>query len=148
MTTEPLYLEEYNIQNHTEATEVPDCAPSTICSIDVNTQKVTPIYWTDDYIWGIAINGSNLYYSGSKSSISPKENHTSYMVDLRTKEKTNLDIPVLISGDMAVWDNTLYCIGWNNDVRGIYMIDLKTKDVRLLYKASEKGFINGFSLNY
>ncbi len=141
-------LEEYNKQNYTEETEVPDCAPSTICAVDVNTEKVTPIYWTDDYIWGIAINGSNLYYSGSKSSISPKEDHTCYMVDLRTKEKTNLDIPILISGDMAVWDNILYCIGWNNDVRGIYMIDLKTKNVQLLYKASEKGFINGFSLNY
>lgn len=141
-------LEEYNKQNYTDETEIPDCAPSTICSIDVNTEQVMPIYQTDDYIWGIAVSGQQLYYCGSKSSISPKQDHTCYLVDLKTQEKTKLDIPIQVSGDMAVWDNVLYCIGWKDDIRGIYTIDLETKEAKLLHSASEKGFINGFSLNY
>lgn len=141
-------LEEYNRQNHTEETEVPECAPSTIYCVDIQTEKVTPAAQTDYYIWGMAVSGEQLYYCGSNSSLSPKEEHTCFFVDLETKEQSELDIPVLISGDMAVWDNTLYCIGWKDTVRGIYAIDLSTKDTILLYSASENGFVNGFSLNY
>ncbi|MDO4174054.1 MAG: hypothetical protein Q4D42_04765 [Eubacteriales bacterium] len=141
-------LQAYNEQHHTEQAEIPDCAPSTICSIDVDTEEITPVYQTEDYVWGLAVSGQQLYYCGSKSGVSPKEEHTCYLVDLKTQEKTECDFPVLISGDMAWWDHVLYCMGWKDEVRGIYAIDLISGDVTLVYRASEQGFINGLSLNY
>ena len=53
--------------------------------------------------------------------------------------------------ELAVWKDTLYCLGWKDGIRGIYEIDLATMDTTLIYSAGKdgfKGFINGFSLNY
>lgn len=127
----------------------PPAAPSNICSIDMATEEVRQIYSTDDYIWGIAAAGQKLYYAGSRGAFSRE--HKCYVVDLQAKTKTELDVPVHISGEMAVWKDTLYCLGWKDGIRGIYEIDLATMDTTLIYSAGKdgfKGFINGFSLNY
>lgn len=141
-------IEKYNQEQHPindDATPIP--APSTFCSVDMDTLEVTPVYTAEEYIWGIAVSGDDLYYSSSASGTSNKKNYAVYHVNLKTKEKTKLDLPVHISGDMAIWNNTIYCIGWIGETRGVYSINLDTLESNLIY-TSDTGFINQISLNY
>lgn len=141
-------MQNYNYEQHPwEEDSGPIPAPSTFCSVDMNTLEVTPVYTTDKYIWGIAASGDNLYYSSSASGTSNTKDYAVYHVNLKTKEKTKLDLPVHISSNMAIWDNVIYCLGWIDETRGVYSINLDTLEYELIY-SSDNGFINGFSLNY
>ncbi|MDO5784908.1 MAG: hypothetical protein Q4P20_07580 [Eubacteriales bacterium] len=122
-------------------------APSTICSLDVQSGKVKTVYQTKDYIWGMAVSGNMLYYCGAAGPFSER---TCYAVDLETEEKTELPLSVSIRGDMAVWDNVLYMVGLKDGIRGVYAMDLSDLHMDLIYKSQPDGqsIINGMSLNY
>lgn len=123
------------------------CASSIICSLDVHSGEVSQIYQTEDYVWGIAVSGNTLYYGGAAG---PFSENVCYIVDLKTGEKTELPLSVTIKGDMAIWDNVLYVVGVQDDIRGIYAVDLSDLSVDLIYKAQPNGqsIIHGMSLNY
>ena len=128
--------------------EYPEEPPSTICVLDVDTETVSEVYETDGYISGMAADGDYLYYGGAESSSSPDEDFKCYRINIKSGERTELPVPVVITGQMAYWDNILYCLGWKDGIRGIYAVNLDTYETELIHEQEDGGFINGMSLNY
>lgn len=131
-----------------EDVEYPEEPPSTICVLDMDAETVSEVYETDGYIAGMAADGDYLYYGGAESSFSPDEDFKCYRIDIKSGERTELPAPVVITGQMAYWDNILYCLGWKDGIRGIYAVNLDTYETELIHEQEDGGFINGMSLNY
>lgn len=131
-----------------ENSEYPSNPRSTIYMYNIEKDELTPIYETCDYIYGVATDGVHLYYCGSKSSLSPKEENKLYCVALKTQKKESISCPIKITGDMAIWHGKLYCVGWFKDIRGCYSFDLNNESVDKIFSGSNSGFINGLSINY
>lgn len=125
-----------------------ESAASDIAMLDMETKDVRIIYQTNQYVWGLAGNGEKLYLATAPGGTSDKKFNKCYEIDLETNQSMELDIPICVTGDMALWENTLYCLGFVDDVRGIYAYNLLNKDVELILKQKDDEFINGFAMNY
>lgn len=125
-----------------------ESAVSDIAILDMETKDIRTIYQTDQYVWGLAGNAEKLYLATAPGGTSDKKLNKCYEIDLETRQSMELDIPICVTGDMALWENTLYCLGFADDVRGIYAYNLLDNDVELILKQQDDEFINGFAMNY
>lgn len=117
-----------------------------IALLNLKTGAIKQIYKIKHYIHGIAGNKNKLYLNCSLDGVGGK--HFYYKINLKTKKKKKFKPPITITGDMALWNNQLYCIGYKGHIRGIYSINLTTLKEKLICEQKENEFINGFSLNY
>ncbi len=136
------------ISRKCDNTKEDDSAPSDIALLDMKTKKIDVIYTTNQYVWAIAGNDKKLYFCCSPSGTSDKTENKLYEVDLSTKQSFEIKVPFYITEEMALWKNTLYCLGEQNDVRGIYTYNIKTKNTSVILKENKNEYINGFTLNY
>lgn len=125
-----------------------ESAASDIVMLDMETKDVRTIYQTNQYVWGLAGNAEKLFLATAPGGTSDKKFNKCYEIDLETNQSKELDIPICVTGDMALWENTLYCLGFVDDVRGIYAYNLMNNDVELVLKQKDDEFINGFAMNY
>lgn len=125
-----------------------ESAASDIAMLDMETKEIKTLYQTNQYVWGVAGDAEKLYLATAPGGTSDRKNNQCYEIDLKTKKSMELDIPVCVTGDMALWENILYCLGYVDDVRGIYAYNLLSKEVKLILKQEEDEFINGFAMNY
>lgn len=135
-------------ERKSDETEKEDSAGSNIAILDMQTNEIRDVYHTDRYVWGVASDGDTLYICSAPSGTSNKKKNKCYEVNLATQESKELDIPVCITGDMALWNHVLYFLGYINDVRGVYSYNLDNGQTELIMRQSDKEFINGLSLNY
>lgn len=125
-----------------------ESAASDIALLDMGTKNVRTIYQTNQYVWGLAGNIEKLYLATAPGGTSDKKFNKCYEIDLKSKQSMELNIPICVTGDMALWKNTLYCLGFVDDVRGIYAYNLLNNEVELILKQEDDEFINGFAMNY
>ena len=127
-----------------------DCSTSGIALLNMETGKVKQIYKIHKYIWGVAGNEEKLYICCAKAGVGKRNYNILYEVDMATKKKKKLDVPIVVTEKLELWDNTLYCIGRekNDENRGIYAIDLDTLKAEPVYLQGEDAFINDFSMCY
>lgn len=127
-----------------------DCSTSGIALLNMETGKVKQIYKIHKYIWGVAGNKEKLYICCAKSGVGKRNYNTLYEADLATNKKKKLDVPIVVTEKLELWDNTLYCIGRekNDENRGIYAIDLDTLKTEPVYLQQKDAFINDFSMCY
>ena len=127
-----------------------DCSTSGIALLNMETGKVKQIYKIHKYIWGVAGNEEKLYICCAKAGVGKRNYNILYEVDMATKKKKKLDVPIVVTEKLELWDNTLYCIGRekNDENRGIYAIDLDTLKAEPVYLQGEDAFINEFSMCY
>lgn len=135
-------------ERRSDETAEEDSAGSDIAILDMQTEEIRNVYHTDRYVWGVASDGDILYICSAPSGTSNKKKNKCYEVNLATQESKELDIPVCITGDMALWNHVLYFLGYIDDVRGVYSYDLDNGQTELIMRQSDEEFINGFSLNY
>lgn len=125
-----------------------ESAASDIAILNMETKDVRTIYQTDQYVWGLAGNTEKLYLATAPGGTSDKKYNKCYEIDLETNQSMELNMPICVTGDMALWDNILYCLGFVDDVRGIYAYNLMNNNVELILKQKDDEFINGFAMNY
>ena len=127
-----------------------DCSTSGIALLNMETGKVKQIYKIHKYIWGVAGNEEKLYICCAKAGVGKRNYNILYEVDMATKKKKKLDVPIVVTEKLELWDNTLYCIGRekNDENRGIYAIDLDSLKAEPVYLQQEDAFINDFSMCY
>ena len=127
-----------------------DCSTSGIALLNMETGKVKQIYKIHKYIWGVAGNEEKLYICCAKAGVGKRNYNILYEVDMATKKKKKLDVPIVVTEKLELWNNTLYCIGRekNDENRGIYAIDLDTLKAEPVYLQGEDAFINDFSMCY
>ena len=131
-----------------ERKEYPGNPKSKIYLYYIEKGELKQVFDTSEYLYGIAVDDKNIYYSAGKSSLSPKGENQLMRVSIKTGEEELVPCPISITGDMAVWNNELYCVGWMGDQRGCYRFHLKTGAIKEIYSAPENGFLNGMSMSY
>lgn len=123
-------------------------APSFFCKIDLNTNEISTVFDTPLYVISLAVSGDTLVFNALPSAISHIDT-SCYIVNLKTKEEERLILPVEFTGQIALWNDILYGLGYDESgVRGVYSVSLVDKTKTLLYQTSEGCFINNVSINY
>ncbi len=140
----------YRSDNKERECGVNECSTSRIALLNMETGQVRQIYKLHKYIWGVAGNKEKLYILCAKSGVQKRDKNILYEIDMATKEKRKLKIPIVATEKLSLWDNILYCIGRNTNGknRGIYAINLSTLKADLVFPQEKGAFINGFSMCY
>lgn len=128
--------------------EYPENPSSTIFIYDLDSKKLKKVYKTEEYLCGIAADDKFLYYCASSSSLSPKEENKLYRVSFESQKREIIPCSFFITGDMAVWNNVLYFVGWFQGRRGCYSYNLENHSVEKIFLGPQSGFVNGMSMNY
>lgn len=89
-----------------------------------------------------------IYLCCAPSGTSEKEQKKIYAITVSMQEWEELETPFCVTGEMALWDNVLYCLAEKHSVRGIYTWTLEQKYAEQLIRENDEKFINGFSMNY
>ncbi len=80
-----------------------DSSIAGIVLLNMETGKVKQIY---KYIWGMAGNKEKLYICCAKAGVGKRNYNILYEVDMATKKKKKLDVSIVVTECLALWDNT------------------------------------------
>lgn len=143
-----VFFSTYSSKEDRKMCEIDKVAKSTVHAYYIDTEKIEKVYSTDMNIIGMAASDGKIYFTASKKYVPEDDDYRTYYYDIKNKKEIELKFDARISGNMEIIDDKMYFLGYVDKRRGIFSVDLKTKNTAPVMYEDEDEFINGFSLNY
>ena len=143
-----VFFSTYSSKEDRKMLDIDRVAKSTVYAYYIDTEKIEKIYSTDMNIIGMAASEGKIYFTVSEKAVPEDNDYRTYYYDIDNKKESEFKFDARVSGNMEIIDNKMYFLGYVNKKRGIFSVDLKTKNTTPVMFQDENEFINGFSLNY